>query len=130
MTLFGERSNWSGDVVDDAAALQREAASLGFNWDSVIDVLEKVREETGELEAALRDGDRDATMHELGDMFLALINIACMSGLNSHDVIRSANERFRDRFTRMRRHIESQGRRFEECTLQELDAAWKRIKDV
>lgn len=130
--LDGE-PGWSGDPFSDSLEMQREASEVGFNWERASDVVDKLREEIDELDAAIRDGDPDAIAHEIGDLFLALINIARMLELDPRHTMQRANERFRDRFLKMRALIESQGKALEQCSLAELDRAWdaaKRVEDA
>src|SRR5438552_1933991 len=54
-----------------AEQLGEKAGHVGLDWPDARGVLEKLREETVELEAALAAGDRAASEHELGDLLLA-----------------------------------------------------------
>lgn len=120
--------NWTGDHFADSMQMQQEAAQVGFDWPTPIDVVKKLREELDELEAAIHAGSATEIDHELGDMLLALVNIARMLHLDPHRAMHNANTRFRGRFIKMRSLIESQGRSMNECTLDQLDRAWNEIK--
>lgn len=130
MGLLNNDSAWSADPFGDSLKMQEEAAARGFDWPDARAVVEKLREEIEELDVVIRDGDVDAMRHEIGDLFLALINISRMLKFEPHDVMHRANERFRNRFVNMRALIESRGRSFDACSLRELDAAWNEIKRV
>lgn len=130
MGFFEDDSVWGPDPFSDSFEMQHEAAATGFDWPHAIDVIEKIREEIDELAVAIRNDDPDAAAHEIGDLFLALINIARKLDLEPHHVMRRANDRFRKRFVRMRLLIESEGRTLERCSLEELDKAWDTIKRV
>lgn len=126
--LLRRNPEWSGEPFSDSLALQSEAAELGFDWPNVDGVLEKAREELDELEEAIRSGDRDAIRHELGDIILAIVNIARVLDLAPGDVLREANERFLDRFLRMQERLQARGRRVSECSLDALNLVWEQVK--
>lgn len=128
MTLLRDDPDWSADPFADSLKLQRAAAAVGFDWEHVVDIVEKVREEVDELDVAIRADDRAAVLHELGDLLMALINIARVMDLNPDTVMRSANERFLKRFRAMCVVVERQGRTLSECSLDELNRAWDAAK--
>jgi tetrapyrrole methylase family protein/MazG family protein len=108
-----------------AAKLQNRAAKVGFDWPEVGPVVEKVREEIGELEAVLADPVE--AEHELGDLLFAVVNLARHLQLDPEISIRKAIGRFEARF----RTMESLGS-LEGLSLEALDARWehaKRLRD-
>ena len=56
--------------------LTRKASRIGFDWDNVEGVVEKIREETAELDNARRSGDEEKVEEELGDLLFAAVNVA------------------------------------------------------
>ena len=90
-------------AVARAAKVQSRAASVGFDWDGVASVIEKVREELGELLDAL--GDPDASMAELGDVLFSVVNLSRHLDIDAEAALRSASHRFESRF----RAIEAMG---------------------
>jgi MazG family protein len=59
-----------------AQQLGERAAQSGLDWEDTRGPLEKVREELGEIEAALAHGDREGAARELGDLLLAVTSVA------------------------------------------------------
>ena len=57
-----------------AEKLQKKAAKVGFDWENVQGALDKVAEETAELQQAM-DGSGDIE-EELGDLLFAMVNVA------------------------------------------------------
>ena len=110
-----------------ADKLQRRAAFVGFDWDNVELVLEKLYEELGELSAAL--GDQDAAFHELGDVMFGSVNVARHLGMDSELVLRQANDRFEQRFRHMEASVLADGRALREMSLEELNALWADSKE-
>ena len=68
-----------------AMELQRKASSVGFDWNDPRAVLDKIREEADEIEAALDGGDAEALQGETGDLLFALVNLAPLKQLTQKD---------------------------------------------
>lgn len=128
MSFLDPHPNWSQDPFADSLAMQREASAFGFDWPDAHGVLEKLREETSELGDALQENDHAAVRHELGDMLLALVNIARFFDLEPAVAMREANARFHARFAAMRVLLEQHGRRLDEISLAEMNTAWDIVK--
>ena len=87
-----------------AEKLQRRAAKVGFDWDDVTGVAEKVREELDELAQARSDGAPEARQaEELGDLLFSCVNLARHLGIDAEQALRGANEKFERRFGAMER---------------------------
>lgn len=111
-----------------AVKLQDRAARVGFDWLAVERVLEKVEEEIGELRAELAGADPARLDHELGDVLLAVSNVARHIGVDPEQALHRANRRFEQRFARMEELSSRAGRRMEEWSLEEQEALWGRAK--
>jgi uncharacterized protein YabN with tetrapyrrole methylase and pyrophosphatase domain len=106
------------------------AATVGFDWTTADDVLDKVREELGEIhEARTADAPSpDAIEAEVGDWLFACVNYARKLGVEPEAALRRANRKFQDRFTRVEALATARGRRLADLTLAEQDALWNDVK--
>ncbi|NIA24484.1 MAG: nucleoside triphosphate pyrophosphohydrolase [Gammaproteobacteria bacterium] len=107
--------------LERAAKIQRRAASVGFDWNNVESVVDKIREETAELEAVLTD--RTAAEDELGDLLFSVVNLSRHLSLDPEVAVRRAVDRFAARFRWMEESFDMSGR-----TLEELDTMWAAAK--
>jgi len=105
--------------------MQERAANLGYDWPSIDGVLDKVREEVGELVAAEDAGHR---AEELGDLLFVLVNVGRKSGIEVEAALRSANEKFRRRFRHVERSAAARGVALRDLSFEELDALWDAAK--
>lgn len=108
--------------------LQDRAATVGFDWPGIEPVLDKVEEEIGELRAELHARDQDRLEHELGDILLAVTNVARHIGVDPERALRRANERFESRFGQMEAIARAAGRRLADYPLDEQEVLWQRAK--
>jgi tetrapyrrole methylase family protein/MazG family protein len=104
-----------------AHKVQRKAASVGFDWDSVEDVYPKVEEELAELR-------EDPSEEELGDLLFAVVNVARHLGVDSESALRAATAKFRDRFMGVERLAAERGLALSELDLAGLDGLWDDVK--
>jgi len=111
-----------------AYRLQERAASVGFDWPDVAGPLEKVREETGEVEGAMRTGESDAVIDELGDLLFAVVNVARKAGVEPRSALERANEKFRLRFAAVEATAAERGLDLAAMSLDALDRLWDEAK--
>jgi ATP diphosphatase len=125
-----ERKAKSTSVLDDvphalpalmrAEKLQKRAARLRFDWPEAAPVYDKIAEELDEVREAV--GDADRLEDELGDLFFACANLARHYKVDPEEALRRANRKFERRFRAIEPGITP------ETTLEEMEAAWVRVK--
>jgi nucleoside triphosphate diphosphatase len=113
-----------------AVKLQTKASSVGFDWNDIRAVLDKIREETSEIEAALDSGRQNAIADEIGDLLFAVANLARHARVDPESAIRGANAKFMRRFGFIERQLANQGLTLAEATLAEMDQLWNEAKSV
>jgi nucleoside triphosphate diphosphatase len=111
-----------------AVKLQSRASEIGFDWNDARKVLDKVYEETREIEGALASADRRAIEEEIGDLFFALANLARHLDVDPEQATRGANAKFMRRFGHIERGLAARGQRLGEASLEEMDALWDEAK--
>jgi tetrapyrrole methylase family protein/MazG family protein len=111
-----------------ADKIQRKVARVGFDWKHTRDVVAKVEEELRELKGALASGDRKQFEEELGDLLFAAVNLARYERLQAEELLDRCITKFTKRFQEVERAVHRDGRRLEDCSLEELDALWEAAK--
>lgn len=115
-------------AVERARKLQKRAAAAGFDWQEINPVIDKLKEEIAEFEQALAAQERPQISAELGDIMFAVVNLARHSAVEPEVALRSANQRFEDRFRWIETTLQSRGRELKETDLAELDSLWEAAK--
>jgi len=105
--------------------IQERAAALGWDWDAIEGVWEKVDEEQVELRAAMTDDER---LHELGDVLFALVNLARWMKLDPEEALRTANHRWVARHRAVERLAAERGIELDALSLDEKDRLWDEVK--
>jgi len=112
-----------------AMQLQRKASTVGFDWNDPRAVLQKIREEADEIEAALDTADKDELAAETGDLLFALVNLARHINADPEMALRGANAKFERRFAHIERALAAKGRTLDGASLEEMDALWNEAKE-
>lgn len=114
-----------------AQEISRKAARTGFDWSGVEGPLAKLEEEIAELRAALAKPSPapEQVAREIGDLGIALINVARWVGVDAETAVREAADRFIDRFHHLEESARAQGRRLEEMSIEEMDRLWEEAKE-
>jgi tetrapyrrole methylase family protein / MazG family protein len=105
--------------------IQERAATLGWDWDAIAGVWEKVGEELEELRAADTDDER---RHELGDVLFALVNLGRWMKVDPEEALRAANHRWMSRYGRVEALAAERGVDLESLPLAAKDELWDEVK--
>jgi len=105
--------------------VQRRVAQVGFDWENIDGVIDKLAEEVGELKQADSQAERE---QEFGDLFFTLVNIARRLGVDSEAALREANQRFYHRFTCMEELCRQRGVNIGDLSFDEQNALWDEAK--
>jgi MazG family protein len=112
---------------------QEKAASVGFDWPEVSQVVAKVEEELAEVRAELAtrppDGDAPPRLAaEIGDLLFAVANLARYVRVDPERELRATVSRFRTRFQHIEDELQARGSHPTKATLEEMDALWEQAK--
>jgi ATP diphosphatase len=108
-----------------AAKLQKRAASVGFDWDEVAPVIEKVKEELQELQQEIDSGDQKRAEEELGDLLFSCVNLARHCSIDPERALGLSSNKFKRRFEAMEREIDFSQ---ENPSLERMEKAWQKAK--
>lgn len=111
-----------------AYRIQEKARGVGFDWENVAQVWEKVQEELGELEYEKINGSHEKVEDEFGDLLFALINYARFINVNPEDALERTNRKFIKRFQYIEEKVNEAGKSMHDMTLAELDVYWNEAK--
>ena len=110
--------------------LTRKASRIGFDWDNADGVIDKMREETAELEIAANDKDQQKIEEEMGDFLFAAVNLARFLHVDPEIALKKANAKFSRRFRAMEARARESGREFKDLPREEMEALWDATKSA
>jgi tetrapyrrole methylase family protein / MazG family protein len=111
-----------------AQRLQEKASYVGFEWDKIEQVWEKVHEEIGELKEVQSDGVIEHIEEEIGDVLFSIVNLSRFLKISSEDALRRTNKKFILRFKKIEEELKKRNRPIEDASLAEMDEIWEQVK--
>ena len=130
----GKKSVLSGvppslPAIIKALRLQEKTKQVGFEWDDIGQVKEKVDEEIAELYEAVDAGQQDKIEEEFGDVLFALVNYARYANIDPELALEKTNKKFIRRFQHIEAKAKEMGKDLHDMTLAEMDALWNQAKE-
>jgi len=107
------------------------AASVGFDWTTPGDIVDKIQEEVDELREVVGTNDpldQARAEEEMGDLLFSIANLSRKLGIEPETALRKANDKFTRRFGALEKSVSDSGRAMKDLTLEELETAWQRVK--
>jgi MazG family protein len=127
-----------------AHRLQERASGVGFDWPDATGPLEKVREETGEVEEVIDAHGSQFGTHgvqsaderhkrleaELGDLLFAVVNLCRKCDVHPSLALDRANAKFQRRFEHVESLAASRDIEVRTAGLEVLDSLWDEVKRI
>lgn len=133
-------------AVLEAYQLTRRASHIGFDWDNLQGIFDKLEEEKSELlefagastsgKTAASSGEASggAMRHsarkeeEVGDFLFAAVNVARFVGVDPEIALKKANRKFKARFQWMENAASLQNRKFADLPRERMEELWNAAK--
>ena len=120
-------------AFNEAHKISSRVSRVGFDWDEIDSVFEKLQEEIQELREVIEapdEGERSINIEdEIGDALFVMVNIARHLKIDSESALKRANRKFRSRFEFIEGEFKRTGRTVDEASLSEMQALWQRAKE-
>lgn len=116
-----------------AYRIQDKVRGVGFDWEDVGQVWEKVEEEMQEFKEAYNIENKNTmpteeAESEFGDLLFSLINYARHIGINPENALERTNKKFIKRFTYLESKVQESGKSLTDMSLAEMDEYWNEAK--
>ena len=108
-----------------AQEYQERAARVGFEWNNIDGVIDKINEEIKELQLTNNDEELES---EMGDLIFSLVNYSRWKDINAESALRRTNKKFKDRFSYIERIVNERRMNISDMTLDELEELWQESK--
>lgn len=111
-----------------ALKVSKKAAKVGFEWENLGGVLEKMREEIDELQAEISGENRERATEELGDLLFTVVNVARWKKIDPELALRDTVRRFTQRFHAMEKGAQNQNLELDELSPAQWEMLWNAAK--
>ncbi|HTB94946.1 MAG TPA: nucleoside triphosphate pyrophosphohydrolase [Candidatus Sulfotelmatobacter sp.] len=113
----------------EAFQLTRKAARIGFDWENVEGIFDKLKEESSELREVLHKKESDARIEgELGDILFVAVNLSRFLHVDPEIALHKASAKFTRRFHEMEKIAREQGTTLAEIPPPQLEFLWDQSK--
>ena len=102
--------------------IQRRVAQIGFDWENIDGVIDKLVEEVQEFKQTESQPER---VDEFGDILFTLVNVARRMGVDPETSLRQANRKFFKRFAYMEKLCRERGLDLGKLSFDEQNLLWK-----
>ncbi|MFN8237586.1 MAG: nucleoside triphosphate pyrophosphohydrolase [Chitinophagales bacterium] len=117
-------------ALNKSQRIQDKVRSIGFDWDNKEQVMDKVREELGELDEAVASGNQEEIELEFGDVLFALINYSRFIDVDAEKALEKTNLKFMKRFRWMEQYAKEHELDMHNMNLEQLDEIWNKAKET
>jgi tetrapyrrole methylase family protein/MazG family protein len=111
--------------LDRAWKLQKKAAKAGFDWPNVEGVIEKIREELGEV---METTGGEETEEELGDLLFSVVNLCRYCKVEPSVALRRTNSKFINRFKYVEKKKRKTGQEMKKKKIEIMNKKKKKKK--
>ena len=111
-----------------AYRMQEKAAGVGFDWQHIDGVIQKIEEEIREFYDEVNHKSQKRAEEEFGDLLFSLVNYARFMGINPDDALSNANQKFCKRFVKMESKISDLQIEMSQLDLDRWEKLWQEVK--
>ena len=111
-----------------AEKVQKKAAKVGFDWPDVSGAMDKLREETAELEQGIAAKDAENCAEEIGDILFSAVNAARFLKVDPERALHAACDKFIRRFRYMEDAAAAEGKSLEDMSLDEMENIYQHAR--
>ena len=111
-----------------AKRIQEKAAGVGFDWEILDQVYDKIYEEIDELKAAIEKKNINEIQEELGDVLFSIVNLSRHIEVSPEVALDKSIIKFIKRFRLLENHIKDKQLDFKSQSASDLDKLWNQIK--
>ncbi len=108
--------------------ITKRAAKVGFDWQDVDRIFDKLHEEVSELKEAIEKDDSEHITEEIGDLLFVIVNLARRLDVEPETALKMTNRKFRRRFKFIEQELKAKGKAIDASDLGEMDALWNKAK--
>lgn len=116
--------------ITKAYRVQEKVSGVGFGWESIDGVLEKVKEEIIELTLALESKNKKDIEEEFGDLLFSLINYSRFIDIDPETSLNNSTNKFINRFNNLENLVKDQNKKISNLSSEEMNKYWEEVKQT
>ena len=117
-------------AIIKANRIQEKVRGVGFDWEEIEQIWDKVDEELSELKEEIKKNDKEAIESEFGDVLFSIINAARLYDIDPEAALEKTNRKFIKRFNYLEQETIAKGKSLHDMTLDEMNIIWEKTKSI
>ncbi len=115
-----------------AQKIKNRAVRVGWEWDNVDNLIDKIAEEVEEIkqEIEAKTIDKEKAKNEIGDLLFIISDFARWYEIDAEDALRSTITRFEKRFHHIEKRMKETGKNIEDTKYPEQYEFWCEAKEL
>ncbi len=126
-TIFGHIPT-SLPPLESSYEIQKKLKKVGFDWQDVSGIYDKIEEEMQEVKDAIKSGSQDEIESEIGDLLFSVVNLSRFLRIRPNIALHRTNEKVKKRFTKLFELAEERGIAVSSEHVKEMNEIWDEIK--
>ena len=108
--------------------IQKKVASVGFDYNSNLEALNKIIEEANELKIELKTNDKKNIKDELGDLIFSCLVLSRKLKLDPEIILYRSNIKFKKRWEKLEKLVKKDKKKLINLSKKEYNLYWNKIK--
>ena len=111
-----------------AHKIQKKVASVGFEYKNELEAINKVYEETKELELEIKANNKNKIKEELGDLIFATLDVSRKLKLDPELILKNANKKFSKRWKKLEKLAKKENLNLNNISMKKYNLLWQKAK--
>lgn len=116
-------------ALQKAKRISEKVCRVGFDWETVSGLMEKLHEEVSELTESIEANDLSKMEEELGDLLFVIVNVGRKLNVDPETALQVSNRKFIRRFEFVEKELKRRGKKPSSSTLAEMEELWQESKN-
>ena len=108
--------------------IQKKVASVGFEYKNELEAINKVYEETKELELEIKANNKNKIKEELGDLIFATLDVSRKLKLDPELILKNANKKFSKRWKKLEKFAKKENLNLNNISMKKYNLLWQKAK--
>ena len=117
-----------GFTLLEANKIQKKVASVGFEYKSDLESIEKIEEEIKELKIEIKNKNKKKIKEELGDLIFATLDVSRKLELDPEIILKNANRKFSKRWKKVEKIAIKENLNLRKISLKQYNKIWNKAK--
>ncbi|QEN06174.1 nucleoside triphosphate pyrophosphohydrolase [Thiospirochaeta perfilievii] len=116
--------------LEKSFEIQKKVEKVGFDWENINDIFNKILEETQEVKDAIDSNNQDNLEMEIGDLLFSVVNLSRFLKIDPSKALARTNNKFLKRFSFIEDQMRSKELVLHKDNFKIMDELWDKSKEL